>query len=643
MIGLPTDFHLLRPWWLLALVALPLLWRALAQRGSDAGAWRGAVDAHLLQHLLVKSDDGLPDRWPRRLVAAGWIVASVALAGPAWERLPQPLYQNRAARVFALELSASMFAQDVKPSRYERARFKLIDMLGRSGDAQTALIAYAGDAFVVAPLTEDANTVSNLVDALDPSVMPLGGNASGRAIDLAVDLIKQAGAAGGEIILIADSVSPDAVGAAQRALNAGVRVSVLAIGSIQGAPVPLPQGGFLQDTAGNIVLPKLDESALGAVVAAGDGRYVAATADATDLQTLLDSVASGSAARARATEATTSRFQDRGPWLLLLLLPLAAFGFRRGWLMLLPLVVLAHSESAQAFAWADLWQTPEQQARKELDAGHAAQAQALAQSADLRAAAAYRAGDFAAAERDFNQAASADANYNRGNSLAKQGRYLEAIAAYQAALNSAPEMADATTNKRAIEEWLKQQQQQQDEKKKNKKSQDHQGREQNKDGSGSASDEESQNQDEQQQKNGEDRKQGDQSQQDAKPGDNSGAQEQQQDSAQQDASKQASKGKQGEDRKQNEASAREADQQAQQKYSQDMDQAAQKSAGKEDKQPQKVKLGAHDDGKPRDEHEQALEQWLERVPDDPGGLLRRKFQIEYQRRQNRADTHGGGK
>src|SRR5437764_11843072 len=112
-------------------------------------------------------------------------------------------------------------------------------MLARAGDMQTALIAYAGDAFVVAPLTDDANTVLNLVDALDPSVMPVAGNATGRAIDAGVQLIKQAGAPRGQIVLLADGIGDDALPAARRARAAGVRINVLGIGSAAGAPVPL--------------------------------------------------------------------------------------------------------------------------------------------------------------------------------------------------------------------------------------------------------------------------------------------------------------------------------------------------------------------------------------------------------------------
>src|SRR4029077_15740068 len=127
----------------------------------------------------------------------------------------------------ALELSPTMLAQDVKPTRVERARYKIVDILRRSSDAPTALIAYSGDAFVVAPLTDDANTVENLVDALEPSIMPVAGNDTARAIDMGAKLIAQAGLREGEIMLVADSVSSGAVAAASKARAAGVRVSVL--------------------------------------------------------------------------------------------------------------------------------------------------------------------------------------------------------------------------------------------------------------------------------------------------------------------------------------------------------------------------------------------------------------------------------
>ncbi len=633
------DFHFLRPAWLLLLLALPLLWRALRSAGGDAQAWRGAVDAHLLEHLIVRNANAAPVRSPAWLAVAALVLAGIALAGPAWERLPQPLYKNQAARIIALELSSTMLAQDVKPSRYERARYKIADILKRSGDAQVALVAYAGDAFVVAPLTDDANTVANLVDSLDPSVMPAPGNDTGRAIDLAVKLIRQAGAREGEVVLLADGASANADAAAARARSAGVRVSALGVGSAQGAPIALGEGGFLKDKSGNIVLPKLDGAALAGLANAGGGRYAEYRSDAGDLDAVLGTLeeAGKKAKDAVGGEMQSERFIDRGPWLLLVLLPLAALGFRRGWLMLLPLALLAHANRAEASLWTDLWQRSDQQAQAQLDAGRPKEAQALANDPELRGTAAYRAGDYAAAADDFAAADtgkdSADAQYNRGNALARQGKFQEAIAAYDEALKRAPAMDDAQANKKTIEDYLKRQQEKQNQQQGDSK--DHQGNQQQQPGNDQPQDSKD-GKDGKGDRQGQDGSEKKESQDQGK--DDKGGSEQ--DGKQQDSQKQdeSSKGrnKPGEEKNaaQQPKQGSEAGKESQDKFQQSIDQALTKDA-KGAQNPQPVRLGARETNQ-RSEQDQAVEQWLQRVPDDPGGLLRRKFQLEHQRRQQGA-------
>ena len=627
------QFHFLRPAWLLMLLALPLLWRALKSAGSDAQAWRGAVDAHLLEHLRVRNSGAEPARSPVWLAVAALVLASLALAGPAWERLPQPLYKNQAARVIALELSDTMLAQDVKPSRYERARYKVADILKRSGDAQVALIAYAGDAFVVAPLTDDANTVANLVDSLDPSVMPAPGNDAGRAIDLAVKLIHQAGVREGEIVLLADSAKGDANAAASRARSAGVRVSVLGIGTAQGAPIALGDGGFVKDASGAIMLPKLDSAALSELARAGGGRYAEYRTDASDLDSVLGTLKqSGDVAKdSTGAEVKGERFLDRGPWLLFLLLPLVALGFRRGWLMLLPLVLLVHANRAEASVWDDLWQRPDQQAQVQLNAGNAKEAQALAKNPELRGTAAYRAGDYASATTDFTAAGTenptADAQYNRGNALARQGKFEEAIAAYDEALQRQPDMDDAKANKKTIEDFLKKQQQQKQDQQQGD-SKDHQGNPQQQPGNNQPQDSKD-SQDgkgDQQSQDGADKK--DQGQDDK---DKNGKDGKPDDSKQQEKSSGQNKPGDEKNAAQQAKQGSEAGKESQEKFQKSIDEAlAKKPADGKDQKP--VQLGARESNQ-RSEHDQAVEQWLQRVPDDPGGLLRRKFQLEHQRRQ----------
>src|SRR5581483_4192707 len=434
-----------------------------------------------------------------------------------------------------------------------------------------------------------------------------------------------------------DSVDDAATGAARRAHAAGVRVSVLGIGTEHGAPVVLQQGGFLRkDADGNILMPKLDTAGLASVAASGGGRYVTYTADANDLDRLLEPLAAAPDASAQTqTLAQTARFLDRGPWFVLLLLPLAALAFRRGWLLVLPFAML-HVGTAHAFSWQDLWLRSDQQARAELDAGNAKQAQALAESPELRASAAYRAGDFASAARDFASADTADAQYDLGNALAKQGRYEEAIAAYDAALKRAPDLADARANKQAVEDWLKRQRDQKSSQQQQKSgAQDHQGHEQSQSGSGSSEGEKNEqqhadqngqgDQGQQQSGQGQDGQQGKKQPQNGSDGSHDDANASAQNGDRQQASKSA--GDANDDATRQTAAqqnaARAEDKQAEQAFGQSMDRALRERAQDKQQAQQPVRLGAVDDGREHDEHRQAIDQWLERVPDDPGGLLRR--------------------
>jgi len=659
-----ADFHFLRPWALLALAMLPLLWLAARRSGRDAGGWRAAVDAHLLPYL-IEGSDGEASRTPRVLAALGWLIACLALAGPAWEREPMPLLRNEAARVFALELSPTMLAQDVKPNRLDRARFKLDDLLARSRDSQTALIGYAGEAFVAAPLTDDAGTVRHLVESLDPSTMPVPGNATGRAIDKAVALIEQAGLHHGQIVLVADAADGGALAAARRAHAKGFDISVLGVGTAAGAPVALAQGDFLKDSGGNVVLARLDESALRELAGAGGGRYATLAADRSDIDVLLPDDARVDAAKAAdaGNDALGNRWRDRGPWLLLALVPIALLGFRRGWLMLVALALYAPTQPARAAGFSDLWQRRDQQAAAALARGDAKDAAAVAPDAAWRAGAAYREADYAKAADEYAHVDSADGAYNRGNALAQLGRYEEAIAAYDAALQHAPGMDDAIANRKIVEDALKrQQQQQQDRNNQQKNGGDKKDGDEKQDGQqkpGDGDDSQKQQDQDSQQQGGDASKQGqgkDSGQQgkdssaqsqDGKPqqdnqknDDGSASDQRKQDAAQDGESKPQQQGDDNQSASPSPQDAQQAQASAQQReaLSQSVDQALAKDGKQGDKDGErKAQVAVPAEDTATREKRQALDQWLQRVPDDPGGLLRRKFMLEYQRRQQ-----GGG-
>ncbi|QDE38225.1 tetratricopeptide repeat protein [Luteibacter pinisoli] len=618
---LMTHFHFMQPNWLWLLLLVPPLAWAMLRRSPEVRVLSRLADPALLPYLL----DGTPraSRLPAWAVAAAASLAILALAGPAWNHASAPLFSERAAQVVVVSMSPHMLARDVVPDRLSRARYKVRELYAANGDGMNALVAYTGETFTVAPLTTDAHSVDDLLSALAPDTMPVGGDDPGKAIDQAVELIRHADVRGGSIVVVTDRADSDAQAAAHRAVAAGDRVSVLGIGTPRGGPITTDDGQFLKDDQGNIIMAPRDDGSLRALAAAGGGAYAPAADDRSDINAMMTALHAASAAKEEAG-ASTAQWEDRGPWLLLPLLPLVALGFRRGWLLVLALALLPVAPS-HAASVRDVFRTRDQQAADALAQGDAKKAQALAQSAALRGAAAYRAGDYPAAEAALQNAQGSDGQYNLGNALAKQQRYEDAVAAYDRAIKADPNNADAIANRKAVEDFLKQQKQKKDD----------QGPKGQKDGKPNQKPGDQ----------GKDQQQGQQGQQDdpskgQQGGQSSGGDDQKN---QQGAPGQAGEGEgkdQGKDAGKAQApqgdpnakSAAERAQaeQAQQALKQKMD-AALAAQGKGEKSDQHD-LGQLSESEASSKLPPDVRRQLLRVPDDPGGLLRRKFMLEYQRR-----------
>ena len=223
---MPEQFHFVYPLWLVALLPLgALIWLLRTGRTDDA-AWRRVVDPDLLP-LLLSGDGGRGGRLALWLLGAGWLITVLALADPTWEKRPQPLFETQQARVIVLDLSRSMNASDLKPSRLFQARLKVEDILDRKDEGQTGLVVFAGDAFDVVPLTRDADTIRAMLRVLQPELMPVQGSRAARGLEQAGKLLQQAGVARGDILLITDGLQSDAaIDQARRLQRQGYRVSV---------------------------------------------------------------------------------------------------------------------------------------------------------------------------------------------------------------------------------------------------------------------------------------------------------------------------------------------------------------------------------------------------------------------------------
>lgn len=580
-----AEFHFIRPYWLLALIPAVFMIVFLLKNKLQQGNWSTVCDAELLPFILQEKAVA-QSRWTLSVGAVASLLMIVAIAGPTWERLPAPVFRNDAALVIALDLSKSMDATDIKPSRLSRARYKIADILKQRKDGQTALLVYAGDAFTVTPLTEDTETIVSQLSALTTAIMPSQGSHTTLALEKAVELLKQSGLQSGEILLVTDEVNYDQTIDTVESL-ANYQLSILGVGTTEGAPIKTAGGGFLKDAQGNIVLPKLNRDELAQLASKGHGKYITITDDDSDIERLLKQFDKPTEKQGVSdNNLLIEQWDEKGPWLLLLVLPLAAFQFRKGLLSLALLCLLPFPEPSYALEWKDLWQTQDQQAQQAFQQKKYQQAAKQFDNPQWKAASQYKAGEFQQTIETLNQAESAVGLYNKGNALAQSGKLAEALEAYNQSLEKDSANEDAKYNKELVEKELEKQKQSQKDKQQD----------------------EDKEKSEQQEKESQDKDQqgeGEQSEQ-------SGEQDENQ-SPEQDSESKPTEDKPGkEDEGTDQASKPEPEQAEQQKA--------------EDQQAQQATEAEYDESK------QANEQWLNRIPDDPAGLLKRKFKYQYGQR-----------
>jgi len=592
------QLHFLRPWWFVGLLPCVVIIAFYQWRKRSAGNWENIINPELLP-FLMQGDSGKKGRASGHVlgwVAVAWLLCCAALAGPTWQQLPQPVHKQDSALVIIFDLSPSMLAQDIAPSRLVRARFKLIDILKQQDEGFNGLVVYGGEAHTVSPLTEDSNTIISLVPVLHPSLLAEYGSNTEDAIEMAINLATNGGYTQADLLLITDGVARSAFSTIQAMLaqSGNFRLSILGVGTAQGAPIPYGNGSFVKDSSGAILIPKLDSSSLQMLAGYSGGIYRQLSADDSDIEQLLASTELLFPDATRELDRSFDLWDDQGFWLIILLLPVLLLSFRKNIVaMVLIAPLLIQPQTADASVWQDLWQTPDQQAAEALAAGDAATAQALFEDSQWRASAAYRSGDYSAAIDDFASSDSADAHYNRGNALAKAGDLEAAIEAYNDALERQPEMEDAIANRDLLEQLKQQQEQKQ---------------EQQQDSSDQQQDDQQQNQEQNQQQssNNEDSQQ-----------------QQNQDQSQQDPQQ---NNQQHQEQKQEQSQEQDSEDKSEQEQQQSEQESKQKPEQEQQAQAQEAELTEEEK-----QNQQEIEQMLRRVPDDPGGLLRQKFR--YQSRQ----------
>ncbi|PCJ28712.1 MAG: hypothetical protein COA96_00585 [SAR86 cluster bacterium] len=573
-VSLIEEFHFLRPLWLLALLPTLLFFIAMWRVNGVVTAWDKAIDKSLLPFLLDRSKNA-SQRTPLLLLLFAWLLCVVALAGPVWEKLPQPVQKREDAMVIVLDLSLSMFAPDHEPSRIDLAKRKLRDILALRAEGQTALVVYAGDAHTVTPLTDDVVTIAALVPSLDPNIMPLFGSNPRAALDLAIGLLDDVEANQGKILLMTDGIRgfDEALLITEQMQETNYELLIMGIGTEQGAPIRTNDGSFLTDANGAMVVPTLNKNVLRSLANRVGGRYHDIQLADSDLAYLLTDFDILDDQQLSEVEEEFDVWYEVGPWLLLLVLPLCALSFRRGWLFSLVLItgsgMMLPSQQAQALEWRDLWKTKDQQAAEAFTNEDHEVAAALFESGQWQGSASYRAENYEAAVAAFSFSDTPDGHYNRGNSLALTGAYAEAIAAYDLSLSMDADHIDAAHNKEIVEKLLEA--------------------------------EEAENGEQQE---------GDSEENESQQNSESESEQDQENADQQDQESQEGNQDQSEQEQQNQPPE---------------DQEASESNSEQNTPSESTNEEF--------EEQQALEQWLRRIEDDPGELLKRKFRYQYRQRQ----------
>ena len=603
------TFHFLRPWWFLGLLPVVAVIGFYTWRKRNAGNWETIINPELLPFLLQGSGGkhALSGPWLVAFMISAWIFCCLGLAGPAWQQLPQPVHKQDSALVVVLDLSPSMLAEDISPNRLVRARYKLIDILTRRTEGVVGLIVYGGDSHTVSPLTEDSNTIMSMVPVLEPNLMPETGSNVEEGLASAIDLAVSGGYQQADILLITDGIDKSALSNIAPIISGegNYRLSILGVGTTDGAPIPSFAGGFIKK-AGNVIVAKLNVGTLRKIAANNGGSYQTLSADDRDIDNLLAGMDSLLTNSTRETDRSFDLWDDQGYWLVLLLLPVLLLSFRKGSVVVILIApLLFTAQPVEALEWQDLWQTPDQQASEAMKAENYEAAKDLFEDSRWRGSAAFKAGDFDQAIADFSQDDSAIGDYNHGNALAKAGDLEGAIEAYNNALSKEPKMEDARFNLDLVEQ-LKDQQDQ-DQQNQEQQDQDQQNQQQDQDQQSQEQQDQDQQSEEQQDQDQQSQEQQDQDQQSQEQKDQD--QEQQNQDQQNESNEDPAQPEQDKPEDKNEAATEEE---------------------------QKEEVSVEELSDEEKQEQEAIERILRRIPDDPGGLLRAKFRHQArQRSQNR--------
>ncbi len=444
------HFHFLRPAWALAIIPWLLIAIIQGRRQTSRDMFGGIIAPHLLEHLRLRRFDS---RWlnPTNFTRVISVLLLLIVMGPTWRQQPSPLSQDEAALVILLDVSASMQQTDVQPSRLQRAKQKISDLLALRPDKKAALLVYAGSAHTVLPLTADQEIIKQYLAAITPAIMPRAGKFPEYALPLIGEVLRDT-TAPASVVMFADGLGSDsAVAFPDFFQQTGYQLLVVGVGTEEQGPGLAP----------------LERRSLSQLADEAGGSYFDLTVDDSDVRRLNRRIDSHFVV----IEDSALPWLDSGYVLVFPTMALFLMWFRRGWTLtwawlVLPLVLAGHPAPLQAqengaesaagrwapLQWfADLWLTADQQGRLLMQIGDYRSAAAHFDDPMWKGLGYYYAEDFMLAAEYFSRRDSDDALFNEANARAHARDYLRAVQRYDRLLQRNPDYPGAAHNRQRVQ------------------------------------------------------------------------------------------------------------------------------------------------------------------------------------------------